>query len=1516
MKRNTLSRIGSALALVTLFGAASASADTNNQFTIAVIPDTQNYCDTAKPQPASSLIYQRQMQYLADQKAAQNIVFVTHVGDVVQHGDLYDAEWTYATSAMNILSASGLPFGMVPGNHDYDNYSHATNSRPLQGSVKWNANFGPGSAYFAGKSWFGGFTNGGLSSFQTFSAGGKTFLHISLEQEASDDTLAWATGVIVSHPGMPTILTTHEYIGPDNDASGKAIRLDDGYMAGLPYNNVQGVWDKFISQHDQIFMVLCGHAWTSTVNGVSDGENLRIDNNAFGHPVYQVLSDYQGNTFDTNGVAGVFTGGSGWLRLMVFDTVTGTIHFRTYSTELKQFAGVAGGPTFNLPLSMSDFTLILPDRVLASGYVAGDFHQHSTYTDGSNPFATVMNKNNQFGLDWWANSEHGGQFNRNAAGPILTTNFDTAEYAQFWDTTSVTFLGNPASVSGGHTNMWRWQSLRDFSFNDVLAARSLYTNKTLVQGVEWNVPGHEHCSVGIITDEFGTNANANAIASFEYLWDANDADTSLGAKTTVNNHAKALAGVAWMQANFPSTSWMVPAHPERRGVQAYPPTYTGSGSQGYSVAAFRDLNNAGPSVCFGFESMPGHQKESGRGGYGTGAAGSGTYGGCGDYAAKVGGLWDALLGEGRGWWLFASSDFHYNGGDFWPGEYQKTYTAIFGPKTPQAVVDGLRSGDSFVVEGDLIDALDFNAAGISMGGTLFSTGTVVTVNIRVHDPQGTNNGPAGLNMPVLDHLDLIAGQYTAQYATNDPAYLSDSNVTTRVVARLAATNGLADSNGLVSQAWTDLGDGWKQMSVTFDTQGAKTYFRLRGSNLGLNVAGQTDGAGNPLVDPQNNTPAAAWADLWFYSNPVFVDFFRTAQTGPANGTVVTHSFPTLTWSPVAGATGYTVALTFPGVNVMNYNVAGTSFPLTFPLINGNYSWTVTPYNANGTGLPSAVSTFTMARTMASGPWKFGVMSDTQWTGVGADPVNNTNNVALSIINQLNPQFINAGVQFVVQVGDLTQDGYAKDVDTRAAGAQALYNAGIGFFTLRGNHESSQTAARQVTNDFPQTQGLGANVREAVNFTSASSALAGLSYSFDYNNARFMFLDQFTRLDGTGTDQNNAMVDQVPWIGTTLSNRLAGTHAFVFSHKQLMGEDHQDSLFGASPASNSVPQNQFISALKNTGVRYTLSGHDHMHQRSIITSPDTYSSVQEIICGSDSSKFYTPSATNDPGWAGQKYRETSVAQDLYRITYYIVTVDGPKVTVDYYASNETFPSGNSPNPTPTLHFSKRETFGYSLNGGEFLVPQGASYTSVQSCVTAGNGFLGTCASILGGTNGSTVKDASGRPLTKTVDTAWSLPSGGTFSDVLSLLSLTDIGATQTDSIVFSVSYAAVGVTDDQIDTGLFCLASKDSSGKWINAVDANVGGTKTFVKGPWNATYGLGTYGVDKATHTAWAVANHASDFAVVQLPPSLTISQSDGNVIVTWPLGVPGYGLQFNSDLSTTNWVPVNGNGFFRLVKP
>ena len=68
------------------------------------------------------------------------------------------------------------------------------------------------------------------------------------------------------------------------------------------------------------------------------------------------------------------------------------------------------------------------------------------------------------------------------------------------------------------------------------------------------------------------------------------------------------------------------------------------------------------------------------------------------------------------------------------------------------------------------------------------------------------------------------------------------------------------------------------------------YFRLRGTNLAPGTTNQTDASGDPLVDTLTyqtlpnpdpaqvaaqptvtiNTPKQAWADLWFYSDPVFV----------------------------------------------------------------------------------------------------------------------------------------------------------------------------------------------------------------------------------------------------------------------------------------------------------------------------------------------------------------------------------------------------------------------------------------------------------------------------------------------------------------------------------------------------------------------------------------------------------------------------------------------------------------------
>ncbi len=518
---------------------------------------------------------------------------------------------------------------------------------------------------------------------------------------------------------------------------------------------------------------------------------------------------------------------------------------------------------------------------------------------------------------------------------------------------------------------------------------------------------------------------------------------------------------------------------------------------------------------------------------------------------------------------------------------------------------------------------------------------------------------------------------------------------------------------------------------------------------------------------------------------------------------------------------------------------------------------------------SALSLILAASAAAADPWRFGVMSDTQWKANldGENP----ETVAVGIIQQLNQQFIAHDVKFVIQVGDLVDketdstNGLPanRTMDTRAVAAQPLYDAGICFFPLRGNHESSGDAAWEMPMLFPQTSGDGETCG-ATNFSSPFPTLQGLSYSFDFANARFVLLDQFTRQDGTnfnGTSNDN-MLDQLDWVAARLEGKGGDEHGFVFSHKNLMGANHTDTLFGSNSAMNPEAQNTFFADLQNNGVHYHFGGHDHNHTRSVIVSPDRQASVQDIITSSNSYKFYTPKVPSNDESYNDPTRETPIVQELYTVGYYIVTVDGPRVSVDHYASDNG--CGGSLGAgvdcdltaTPALSFAKRETFGYSLNGQEFLVAQGGSYESVQ------DSFGGTTAQILDGVNGSTTTIFDGRATTKTVDTGWTPKSGSQLaSHILTLWGMGELGSDETDTFVLSMSYDKKPIHQGN---GGFGIATRDADGNWVNAVDMNFGGAKTFVHGPWQPGYGLGSYGIDPSTKTVWAVVNYNGDFAAAR----------------------------------------------------
>ncbi|HET7543205.1 MAG TPA: hypothetical protein VFK05_25200 [Polyangiaceae bacterium] len=684
-------------------------------------------------------------------------------------------------------------------------------------------------------------------------------------------------------------------------------------------------------------------------------------------------------------------------------------------------------------------------------YVAGDFHNHTTCSDGSISMQKLVSKatgksDGTFGLDWFVQAGHGGNGNRNCtlvedatlatpAYPFIAGKGPTTT----WENSGVTPKGSSSGTSPSK-NMWRWQSIQEFQY-PLIEYLNAYKNLPLFLGIESVVAGHEHSSMSVITGQipaalssvtlpttagYTAVGNGTALAQWEYCFDRGDTDTSRGVAnawdcsvpgsanaadpswsatamklipaggtgTGIKGHNKTLEALKWMAAYHPDGSYYVPAHLERAG------QFNPDGNNGYNVEHLRDFNNAAPRIAFGMETQPGHGASDNRGEYQvlrnniggvqTDSVGGTTYGGTGVYGGYIGGVWDALLGEGRNFWFFASSDWHNRGNfgpddrrtsqDFYPGEYQRNYTLVragSSKPTPQQIVDGLRTGNNFASSGQLIDRLGFvvcsgksealvgevslnaavansspSAAGCATMGEklVVAPGADIVVGITVRDPAGTNFSPytfpnpslaqvnvnQPINAPVLDHIDVIGGlvtgyktpgsaDYSGEWPRNTNWLKADGTTADLSVVPAAAKNVsaaiLKTFNGSGASAWKASAspiDGSTFLTATFKSSAlaASQYVRLRGTNMPAAVPFETDASGNPLADVVTNandttrlripcaTPhsagsqfdgcpdhlatatgatnpingqkavsydVAAWADLWFYSNPVYIE---------------------------------------------------------------------------------------------------------------------------------------------------------------------------------------------------------------------------------------------------------------------------------------------------------------------------------------------------------------------------------------------------------------------------------------------------------------------------------------------------------------------------------------------------------------------------------------------------------------------------------------------------------------------
>jgi hypothetical protein len=276
----------------------SACGSQYEDFTLVVLPDTQNYVDVKGSGRGTPEIFEAQTQWIVDNKDDSNIVYVAHLGDCVQNADI-EEEWRSAEAAMSLLEASPeIPYGIAVGNHD-------------QPSQLYNQYFGL--HRFQEKPWYGGHHGTDNDNYyHLLSFGGLDFIVLYLEY--ATDALSWADGVLEAHKDRRAILVSHALLRRDDTFSEEGQRTFD-----------------MLKDNSNLFLMLCGHL-----------DEARREDTFAGNVIHTLMADYQGRE----------NGGNGWLRIMQFSPAKNKIFVTTYSPTLGKFETDANSQ-FTLTYEMS-----------------------------------------------------------------------------------------------------------------------------------------------------------------------------------------------------------------------------------------------------------------------------------------------------------------------------------------------------------------------------------------------------------------------------------------------------------------------------------------------------------------------------------------------------------------------------------------------------------------------------------------------------------------------------------------------------------------------------------------------------------------------------------------------------------------------------------------------------------------------------------------------------------------------------------------------------------------------------------------------------------------------------------------------------------------------------------------------------------------------------------------------------------------------------------------------------------
>jgi predicted phosphodiesterase len=280
------------------------------------------------------------------------------------------------------------------------------------------------------------------------------------------------------------------------------------------------------------------------------------------------------------------------------------------------------------------------------------------------------------------------------------------------------------------------------------------------------------------------------------------------------------------------------------------------------------------------------------------------------------------------------------------------------------------------------------------------------------------------------------------------------------------------------------------------------------------------------------------------------------------------------------------------------------------------------------GILAGAVLFSAARCEA---FRFVVTGDTRGSDNGVNAV---------ILAEMAQATIDEAADFIVVTGDLVNGSTDPMILQSQFTAwrnvmQPLYDADIGVYVCRGNHDTGSKASWDAV--FSGSYAMPDN---------GPAGEENITYSFVHENGSFIVLDQY------GAHLNR--VNQA-WLDTEFASN-ALPHVFVFGHVPAFSVYHPDCLDDYPDA-----RNRFWHSVASGCGRIYFTGHDHFYNHARIDDGDgnADNDLHQIITGAGGAPMYDWNGIyggNNGGWIPQLVFHEK------EYSYVVADVEGLTVTL--------------------------------------------------------------------------------------------------------------------------------------------------------------------------------------------------------------------------------------------------------------